>query len=217
MKRLLLSCAALAFLPSLAAAQVPCLGVGGVNTVPVAGVVCPQESIIPTYAATAVGLAPGTAPTDVACLRGSASRTVRVKQVRISGTAGTAINIVANLTKHTSIDTGGTPATGNALPVPYPLDSSFPTVSATAASWTANPTINDAAPGIINSSTVFLPATATASGAYAALFQWDDGGPAVSPPVLRGAAQELCVNLGGVTAPSSGLMTISFEWTEQTQ
>lgn len=215
MKRLALAITLLLGFGSLASAQ--CVGVGGVNTVAQTGLNCNQESVIPSYAATSIGLAPGTAPTDIACLRGSATRTIRVKRVRISGTAGTAINIVAVLTKHTSIDTGGTPATTTALPVPYPLDSTFTTVTATATAWTANPTINDAAPGIIDAQTVFLPATGTASGAYAAIFYWDDGGPAVSPPVLRGIAQEVCVNLNGVTTPSSGLMTVEFVWTEQTQ
>ena len=217
MRRLLLTALVWAALCASATAQAPCLGIGGVNTVPVVGISCIQDSIIPTYSATSIGLAPGTAPTDIACLTGSATRTVRVKQVRVSGTAGTAINIVAVLTKHATADTLGTPATSTALPVPYSNDSGFPAATATTTAYTANPTINDAAPGLISAQTVFLPATATAGAALPTIFYWDDGGPAMSPPVLRGVAQQLCVNLNGVTAPSSGLMTIAFQWTEQTQ
>lgn len=215
MKRFLLSLALLALWACPASAQ--CVGVGGINTVPVPGVSCTQESIVPTYFATSIGLVPGAAPTDIACLTGSATRVVRLKQVRVSGTAGTAINIVAVLTKHASANTGGTAATTTALPVPYAADSTFTAPTATTTAYTANPTITDAAPGLVSAQTVFLAATATATNGTSALFYWDDGGPALSPPVLRGIAQQLCVNLNGVTTPSSGLMTVTFQWTEQTQ
>jgi hypothetical protein len=216
MKRLLLGLAlALWALPALA--QAPCIGVGGVNTVPQVGLSCQTDFLVPTYAAVSVALTPGAAPTDIACLTGSATRVVRLKQVRVSGTAGTAININTYLIKHIAADTGGTLATGTALPVPYAFDSNFPAATATTQAWTANPTINDANPGEVSAQTVFLPVTSTAGAPGPAIFYWDDGGPAMSPPVLRGIAQQLCINLNGVTAPSTGLMTITFQWTEQTQ
>ena len=138
MKRLLLSLSFLLGLATTAFAQQPCIGVGSVTIAPQPGITCVQDSILPTYSATSIGLAPGAAPTDIACLTGSATKTIRVKQVRVSGVAGTAINITVVVTKHVSANTGGTPATGTALPVPYPLDSTFPTVSATATAWTGS-------------------------------------------------------------------------------
>lgn len=213
MKRFLLSLGLLLGLSGLAQAQAPACG--GINFVPQPGLVCIIDSSVPTYIATSIGLVPGAAPTDIACLTGSATKTIRVKQVRVSGTAGTAINIVAVLTKHASANTGGTPATSTALPVPYTLDTTFPAVSATTTAYTANPTITDAAPGLISAQTVFLPATGTANAAATALWYWDDGGPAISPPTLRGIAQQVCVNLNAATTPSSGLMTVTFMWTEQ--
>lgn len=213
MKRLLLSLGLLFGFAGLAHAQAPACG--GVNFVPQPGLVCIIDSTTPTYVATSIGLVPGAAPTDIACLTGSATKTVRVKEVRVSGTAGTAINIIAVLRKNVSADTAGTPATSTALPVPYALDTTFPAVSATAIAYTANPTVNDAAPGLISAQTVFLPVTSTATAGTPAVFYWDAGGPATSSPTLRGIAQQVCVNLNGVTAPSSGLMTVSFMWTEQ--
>ena len=215
MKKLLLSLGLLLGLASGASAQ--CVGVGSVVNVPQPGIVCVEDSIVATYAATSIGLVPGAAPTDIACLTGSATKIVRLKHVEVSGTAGTAINISVVLTKHASANTGGTPATTTALPVPYALDSGFATVTATTAAWTANPTINDAAPGIIGTKTVFLPATATAASAGFATWDFQANNGSISPPVLRGVAQQICVNLNGVTTPSSGLMTVNFVWTEQTQ
>jgi hypothetical protein len=140
-----------------------------------------------------------------------------MKKIRIGGTAGTAINITAYLTKHASADSGGTAATGTALPVPYALDSNYAAPTATTQSWTANPTINDSAPGYVAGQTVFLPATGTAAGPAQYYFSFNEGGLAVAPPVLRGTVQQLCVNLNGVTAPSSGVMSVEFIWTESAQ
>lgn len=212
MKHFLLSIAGLAFLCGSAFAQ--CVGVGGVNSVPQVGIACQTDSIVPTYTAVSIALTPGAAPTDIACLSGSATRTIRVKQIRVAGTAGTAININTYLIKHIVADSGGTPATGTALPAPYPLDSTFAAATATTQAWTANPTINDANPGEVSAQTIFLPQTTTAANGTTAIFYWDDGGPSLSPPVLRGVAQQICVNLNAVTTPSSGLMTIAFMWTE---
>jgi hypothetical protein len=216
MKRLLLALGfALWALP--AHAQAPCIGVGGVNTVPQVGIVCQQDSLVPTYHAISQGLVPGTAPTDIGCINGAANTVIRLKKVRISGTAGTAINVNVFQLKHASLDTGGTLATGTAAPVPYAADSNFAAAKATLSAWTANPTINDALPGLLNAGTVFLPVTSTATGSNGVLFYWDEGGYAFAPPTLRTAAQQLCINLNGATAPSSGLMNIEWVWTELSQ
>lgn len=212
MKRLLLSIGLLLGLTSLASAQ--CVGVGGINNAPPPGIICQQDSVVPTYHAVGVAIAVGTAPTDVACITGSATKVIRLKKVRLSGTASTAINISVYLTKHIVADTGGTPATGTALPTAYPMDSTNPAATATLQAYTANPTVADAASTVTNSATLFLPVTSTASGQNAVIFDWGSGGIAIQGPILRGVAQQVCVNLNGVTAPSSGLLNVQWVWTE---
>lgn len=212
MKRLLLSLGLLVGLTLTANAQ--CVGVGGVNNVPQPGIICQQDSIVPTYHAVGVAIAVGTAPTDVSCITGSATKTIRLKKVRLSGTAGTAINISTYLTKHIVANTGGTAATGTALPAAYPMDSTNPTASATLQAWTVNPTIADAASTVINAATLLLPVTSTTSSQSAVVFDWGSGGIALQGPILRGIAQQVCVNLNGVTAPSSGLLNVEWVWTE---
>lgn len=216
MKKVLLSLGL--FLGLCLSAQAQCVGVGGINTVPQTWVVCVQDSQVPTYTANAIGIVPAATPTDIFCLTGSATRTIRVKRIRVTGTAGTAINITVNLTRHTVANTGGTAAstTATGLPTLVAMDSTFPTATATAVGYTANPTI-DATAVNVTSQTMFLPVTSTASAAGIAVFAWDEGGPSVSPPVLRGVAQQFCVNLNGVTAPSSGVVAVTATYTEQTQ
>lgn len=212
MKRLLLSIGLL--LSFTLGANAQCVGVGTINNSPQPGTVCQQDSVVPTYHAVGVAIAIGTAPTDVSCITGSATKIIRLKKVRLSGTASTAINISVYLTKHIVANTGGTPATGTALPTAYPMDSTNPTVSATLQAYTANPTIADAASTIINAATLFLPVTSTASGPGSVIFDWGSGGIALEGPILRGIAQQVCVNLNGVTAPSSGLLNVQWVWTE---
>lgn len=210
LKRLILSLTLL--LGGIAASQAQCVGFG-VNNVPTVGVSCQQEYTTPTYHATGVAIAIGTAPTDVACITGSATKVIRLKKVRLSGLASTAININALLTKHTVANTGGTAATGTALPTAIANDSTFPTATATFQAYTVNPTV-DASAVIVNGATLFLPVTSTTSNSSGVAFDWATGGVAEAPPTLRGVAQQYCVNLNGATAPSSGLLNVQWVWTE---
>lgn len=200
----------LALAPSGALAQAPC----GVQ-IPQVGVACILESTNPTYAATGIGIAPAASATDIACLTGSATKIIRIKRIRVSGTAGTLINVPVLITKHAAANTAGTAATGTALPVPYTLDTSNPTVSATATAYTANPTITDASAGIVASGMLVLTATGTLAGNTGLVFDWSNEALNQSP-VLRGIAQQVCINLNA-TSPSSGLVNVSFLWTELPQ
>lgn len=218
MKKLLLALTLLGGLcsPSLAQSTFGggCIAVGGVNTVPRNGVSCPSDSIAPTYGATSIGLAPASSATDVACITGSATTVVRLQAIRVSGSAGTLVSLPVVITKHASANTGGTAATTTALPVPYKFDSQNPAAAATTTAYTANPTIADAAPGIIDAGVVTLNVT-TAAGGAPTLFSWTTRAYN-EPPTLRGIAQQVCVNLNGISV-SSGLLAISFFWTEQAQ
>lgn len=213
MKKLLLSLGLWLGLTTLASAQ--CIAVGGVNSVPQTGLSCLSEPSVPTYAATGVGIVPASSATDIACLTGSATKVVRVQRMRVSGTAGTLISVPLLITKHASANTGGTPGTGTQLPVPYTIDTTNVAVTATATSYTANPTIVDSAPGIIGAMMLPLGLTGTTLASQGVLFDFGDLTYA-QKPTLRGIAQQVCVNLNA-TSPSSGLVNVTFYWTEAAQ
>lgn len=212
MKRFLLSSILLLGLTFGASAQ--CVGVGGVNNSPFPGMTCGMEPTVPTYAAMGYGIVPAASATDVACITGSATRVVRVQRVRVSGTAGTLVTLPVLLTKHTVANTGGTAATSTALPVPVPLDSTSPAATATTTAYTANPTIDGTATRVDAIVTSFNTTSALVNGTQA-LFDYTAQRYSQAP-VLRGVAQQLCVNLGGISI-SSGLLAVSFEWTEAAQ
>lgn len=211
MKRIFLSVALWLGLTALAGAQ--CIGVGGVNTVPQVGVSCLSEPTPDSFAASGVGIVPAATATDIACLTGSATRIVRLQSIRVSGT-GTAITIPLVIVKRASADTGGTAATALALPVPYALDSTDAAATATTIAYTANPTIVDAAPGLIDVGQIALAATTTSTSAGFTLFDYSHRN-FIEAPTLRGIAQQICVNLNGTTPTAS--LNVSFRWTEQPQ
>lgn len=212
MRKALLIVGFLLGLSAPAWAQVPCIGVGGVNSVPQVGVDCLQEPAVNSFAATGIGIVPASAATDIACITGSATRVTRIQTIRVSGT-GTAISVPVVITKHASANTLGTPATGTALPVPYALDSTDNAATATTTAYTANPTINDATPGIIDASSLGLAAT-TATNSATINFDYTDRNY-VEAPTIRGIVQQICVNLNG-TSPTA-LINVSFKWTESPQ
>lgn len=210
MKRILLSIGFLLGLTTLVSAQ--CAQVSGINSVPVPGITCPSEPIVTTYGATGVGIVPASTATDLACITGSATKTIRLQYVRVSGSSGTLINVPITLVKRASADTGGTAALTTALPVPYSLDSANAAASATTIAYTANPTIVDSSPGILDNDIVVFSTTGTASSNGAIVFDYT-GRNYMQAPILRGIAQQLCVNLNATTV-STGLVNITFRWTE---
>lgn len=214
--RKLLSIAAFIWLTGLGGAFAQttggCVGVGGINSVPQPGVTCASESNVNTYSATSIGLVPAASATDIACISGSATQVVRVMAIRVGGSAGTLVSTPLVILKRASANTGGTLATSTALPVPYRVDSTDTAPTATTSAWTANPTIVDTSPGILDASAVTFNVT-TAAGGVPVQFNWLTH-IYNEPPTLRGVAQQLCVNLNGVSV-SSGVLTVSFLWTEQ--
>lgn len=163
------------------------------------------------YTAVAVGLAPAASCTDVLTLIGSATKTIRLLRMSISGTAGTLVSLPMFLARRVSLNTGGTPATGNALPVASKLDSGDAAATATLNAYTANPTIVDASPTLIRAGTVTLPVTS--AGTSINPLVWDFTMPGFKAAVLRGAAQSLNLNLNSVSV-TSGLLNVELQWAE---
>ncbi len=209
MRKLLLGLALL--LGSTLAAQAQCVAITGVNTGAVPGITCQSEATNPTYMAAGFGIVPVASATDIACLTGSATKTVRLQQMTIGGTAGTLVSLPVRLMKHTVANTGGTAATTTALPVPVSLDSSFTAATATTTAYTANPTVDGTA---VNIDVANLSLNTTSALVAIPQVKFDYSNRSFSAaPTLRGVAQQLCMNLGGISV-SSGLIAVSMMWTE---
>ena len=173
-----------------------------------------------TYTAAFIGLVPAASTTDLLCISGSATKTIRLQRIRLSGTAGTLISVPVTVLRRASLDSGGTAASTTANPANtiQSMDpSTYPVSAATATviSYTANPTINDTSPTYIDSASLTLPTTAAGTVIFPATFDFgvyiED---LIAAPTLRGTAQQICVNLNS-TSPSSGLINGTIVWTEE--
>lgn len=172
-----------------------------------------NDGQVNTYSATVNGMAPAASATDIACLGGSSTKTVKVTQVVVSGTAATLATVPVSLRFNTSLDSAGTSVTGSVYPVAYKHQSSQAAPTAIPSAWTTNPTINDSAPGVLGAMVLTVPISTSTVAASRAVWAFGGRGGAKAP-VLSGTAQQLCVNLGSTTI-SSGVIYVSFEWTEE--
>lgn len=185
-----------------------------VNFVPQVGVVYAYFRN-PTYTASSVALVPAASATDFWCLNGSTTRTVSIREITISGTAGTAITTPVLVNLNHSLDTIGTPATGLALPVAVPLNSSNAAATATPTAWTANGTVNDAAPNLLSVLTPTFQVTTTANIQTTMYFgtSVENFNQGIDIPKAATVVQQVCLNMNGKTV-STGLLNITVTWTE---
>jgi len=159
-----------------------------------------------TYAAVAQSTTLAATPTDVFTIYGSATKTVKVQRIIMSGTQTTAAarDIIINL--RSTANTGGTSASMGARP----LDSTYAAGTATTLTYTANPTALGTSVGSIYSAKLLIP-TSTGQPSVLDLNLAQTFG---SPVVLRGTAQGLCVNFNSVTS-TGGAVSCVFIWTEE--
>ena len=176
-------------------------GTNALGTVNVAAATPPA-----TFSVSINGLALAALATDVFTITGSASKTIRVTQVRFSAVQTTASQVGVVLLRRSTADTGGT----STAPTAVSYDTNNAAATATLAAYTANPTTGTLV-GNLYGQRVFVPGAATASDAQGLSETFGDFGQ--QPLVLRGVAQQLAINLAGVTV-TGGSANITVEWTE---
>jgi hypothetical protein len=210
MKKLLLSLGLWLGLTSLVIAQ-------AVNTVPQVGVTSAYQKQL-TYSAVSLGLVPAASATDVFCISGSTSRSISIKRIGISGTAGTLVTVPITVLRRASLDTGGTAATTTALPVASPNISTDPASVATLVAYTANPTIVDASPLYFRSAVTSF--NITSALVASPVLEWKFGeqigdfSKALDiPKSTAGLMQQVCINLNAISI-SSGVLNIDMTWVE---
>lgn len=170
-----------------------------------------------TYSAAFIGLVPPASATDTICIAGSARKTVRVRKIVVSGSAGTLVTLPVTLIRRASVATGGTAASTTANPANTisKRDTQNPTATAVPISYTAVPTITDSSPTYMDSASVTLPVTSAGTVSVPLVFDYSANNIGLQQaPVLRGVAQQLCLNFNTVSV-SSGLLNGVITWTEE--
>lgn len=161
-----------------------------------------------TYSASITALASAASATDIFTITGSATKTIRVTRLEVSGQATTAAAAQVVLAVRSTANTSGT----STAPTAVPHDSASAAASATIKAYTVNPTTGTLV-GNIKAAYVFLAAPATATVCSEPLFL-DFGLRPSQAIVLRGITQVLAVNLNAATV-TGGAFDINIEWTEE--
>ena len=157
-----------------------------------------------TYGVIGVAITPAATPTDVVNVVGSATKTLRVKRVAVSGLATTAGSIDVSLVKRTAVNTGGT----SSAPTIGQHDSSDAAATGTVAQYSVNPTGLGAGVAIKNQKLNL--GLSGASGTVS----WDFSTRNDKAVVLRGVAQSLAINLNGQALPAGAQISYEIEFEE---
>ncbi len=171
----------------------------------------PLDGSKATYrAASAAVFASAATATDLATITGSATKTIRVLRIRLTGVQTTASEVNMFVLKRSTANTGGTSTTLTNTP----LDSANSAATATCRQYTANPTTGTLV-GNIDSFKMDVPPTAVGANATTVSpLELNFGDLPGQALILRGTGEVVSLNLNGVTV-SGGSFLIMFEWTEE--
>jgi hypothetical protein len=141
------------------------------------------------------GIASAASATDIFTISGSSTAGVAilVNRIQVSCTQTTAGILALQVLKRSTADSGGT----STAVTETPDDSKFGASGASILKYTANPTLGTAVGDGVDSAQIGCLAAATASSndVYLNILS--------KPTVLRGSAEQLTINLGGVTVTGS--------------
>lgn len=156
-----------------------------------------------TYGVVGAQITPAATTTDIVTLVGSATKTVVVKRVIVSGLATTAGSMDVSLVKRTTANSGGTAT----QPSIAQYDSSDAAPTAVVNQYSANPTLGT---GVALKNQLLNFGLTGSTGQ--ALFEFSTRND--KPLILRGVAQSLAINLNGQAVPSGGKLSYTVEWEE---
>lgn len=170
-----------------------------------ANIVKPELTHKATYSASAT-VTPVAAATDVLTIIGSASKTVSIQKIIISGSQTTGGMVLVKVIRRSSADTGGSSTAVTSIK----HESADAAATTVLANYSANPGALGTTVGTIRSQALPLAAL-TATTVNIVEFDFGNLG---KPIVLAGVAEQLAINLNGATV-TGGSLNIDIEFTEE--
>lgn len=168
--------------------------------------VVPESSVKATYGTSIVNLATAASATDVFTLTGSASKTIKIIEIGLSGSTAAANNLSISLIKRSAANTAGTSTT----PTVVPFDSTNAAATGVVRAYTANPSALGAAVGTIKSYKILIDSTTINSTCLIT----QDGATPSQPIVLRGTSELLAINFNATTVITP-VFCLYITWTEE--
>lgn len=189
----------------------------GVNYVPAIGVNCANVREA-TYIATLNGLVPAASATDFLCIAGAAGKSIHIREISISGTAGTLITTPIFIRRITGTLNTGTAST--AILGPRAMSPGNPLVAATVVGYDStggNPTVTGTTAGFTSNELTLGVTGTTAAPADKLVWRFGTALDAYSQGLditgSNAATTEYCLNLGAISV-SSGKLYGDIIWTE---
>jgi hypothetical protein len=170
----------------------------------------PEDGWKATYAYCLFQALPYAVPTDLITLQGSATKTIRVTRVALSGVATAAGVMQYQIIKRTAANTAGTSSSQSAAIVSY--DSTSAAATAVVSLYTVIPTGLGAGRTLQGGRLYFPPLATPISNEPLARVEW--GIRPAQALVLRGTTEWLAINFNGSAVPSGALVDVVIEWTE---
>lgn len=166
-----------------------------------------------TYSAASASFAAAASTSPFWIMEGSATKTIRIQRIRVTGPTLTAVAYqVVVVEKYSSASSGGTPVALTAVPHDSTSDAATPNLNSY---FTAAPT-GGSKVGIMGARRILGQATTAAAAGQPVdqALEWNWDGNSMEQPVLRGVAQG--IGLAFLGAPGSAItLTIEVTWTEE--
>jgi hypothetical protein len=149
---------------------------------------------------------------DILSIAGSASKTIRIIKIMIHGYSNTAaINIPLFINKQSSLDVqSGSPSGGN-IRSSIPHDTNSPTATATIRTYLNQITSQGTVVGNIIAKMLYL----AVQPAVLETVVFDFSVRNDQALVLRGASENICINLGPTSFTNPAAISVYIEWTEE--
>jgi hypothetical protein len=148
-------------------------------------------------------------PNDMVVLSGSATRTVKISKIRLYARQTTTAYDTFHLLKRSSANTGGSSVSVTIVPA----DSGNAAATASAVYYTSNPTVGTLL-GDISTFVTVVPTTTAAVG-NTNVFELYNAKNEAQPLTLRGTAESIALNFGGVALPAGLKVQLEVTFTEE--
>jgi hypothetical protein len=167
-----------------------------------------QTYAVPTYRYAGLAFAPVATPTDIIVIKGSATKTLIVKRIKICGAATAAGTMPAKIERRSDAGTVGS-AVLTAVAAAKHDSAQDAATGVVSTVGTANYTTVGTTAGVVGAGR--LQMTALATGVAAIPLEWDFACRDDKGIYLRGILEFLCVNLNGAALPSGGVVDYEIE------
>jgi hypothetical protein len=147
-------------------------------------------------------------PTDVIVIQGSATRTLRIKLIKLSGVATAQGNMPVQLVRRSTAGTLGSAVLTAITPAQHDTSDAAAT-GVVSRVGTANYTTLGTAAGIVGAGRLGMPASGT--GATGQSLVWDFATRQDKAVILRGTSDFLCINFNGAAIPAGGVIDVEIE------